>query len=92
MDSPNPFSKGFKKLKDKLAAGSPKRDGRYGSENDQGGREADVERSEASQRNSDLHSDVEDVGSGTSREEVGLVDPPTSTPPIPRDGEPDSSM
>ena len=72
MDSPNPFSKGLKKLKDKLAASSPKQGGMYRSGNDQGGRETDVEGSEASQRKSDLHSEVEDVGSGTSREEVGL--------------------
>jgi hypothetical protein len=84
MDSRNPFSKGFKRLKRKLAGSSRKRDGRSGSENVQDGREADIEGGEASQWNSRLHLEVEDVvESGPSREgndvdgeEVGRVDPP----------------
>ena len=95
MDSRNPFSKGFKKLKRKLAGGSRKQDGRSGSENVQDGREADVEGGEASQRNSRLHLEVEAVvESGLSREgndvdgeEVGRVDPPVST----NSGEPNSA-
>jgi hypothetical protein len=94
MDSRNPFSKGFKKLKRKLAGGSRKQDGRSGSENDQEGREVDVGGGEASQRNSRLHLEVKDVvESGPSREgndvgekEVGRVDPPAST----HSGEPNS--
>jgi hypothetical protein len=95
MDSRNTFSKGFKKLKHKLTGGNRKQGGRYGSENDQGVREADVGESEASQKNSRLHSEIEDaVESGPSREEndadakeVGLVGPPASTPSIPHSGE-----
>jgi hypothetical protein len=97
MDSRNPFSKGLKKLKHKLAGGSRKRDGRPGSENDRGGREADVEGGEAIQRNSGLYPEVGDVGSGPSREGddvdgdgVGQAGPPTSTPSIPHSGEPNS--
>jgi hypothetical protein len=96
MESRNPFSKGFKKLKRKLAGGGRKRDGRSGSETDQGGRETDVE-SDASQRNSRLQPRVKDVESGPSREgndvdreEVGRIDPPASTPSIPHRGEPNS--
>jgi hypothetical protein len=96
MESRNPFSKGFKKLKRKFAEGGRKRDGRYGNETAQEGREANPE-SEASQRNSRLHLEVEDVESGPSREgndvgeeEVGRIDPPTSTPSIPHSGEPNS--
>ena len=90
MDSRNPFSRGFRKLKHKLAGGHRKRDGRS-SENEQGEREADVEGSEASQMNSRLHSEVEDVvESGPSREgngvaeEVDQVNPSRPTPSIPR--------
>jgi hypothetical protein len=97
MDSKNPFSKGFKKLKRKLAGGDRKRDGRSGNETDQEGREANTESLQASQRNSRLQPEVEDVESGPSREgndvgeeEVGRIDPPPSTPSIPHSGEPNS--
>jgi hypothetical protein len=87
MDSRNPFLKGFKKLKRKLAGGSRKRDGRDGGE-------ADIEGSEASRRNSQLHPEVEGVESGPNRERndvdgggVGQVGPPTSTSSIPHSGE-----
>jgi hypothetical protein len=96
MESRNPFSKGFKKLKRKFAEGGRQRDGRSGIETAQEGREANTE-SEASQRNSRLHPEVEDVESGPSRggndvggEEVGQIDPPTSTSSIPHSGEPNS--
>jgi hypothetical protein len=57
----------FKKAKQKLMGGRRKRDGGCESKTDRGGRAADVERSEASQRNSRPHSEVEDVvGSGPS--------------------------
>jgi hypothetical protein len=99
MESQNPFPKGFKKLKRKFAEGGRKRDGdgRSGDETDQGGREADVKRRKAGQRNSHLYPEVEDVESGPSREgndvsgeEVGRVDPPISTPSIPHIGESNS--
>ena len=61
MDLRKSLSKPFKKLKHRLAEGNRKRDGRSGSENDREGRETDIEESEASQRNSRLHSEVEDV-------------------------------
>lgn len=78
--------------------GRRKQDGGSRSENDRRGREADVEGRETSQRNSRLHSEVEDVmGSGPSREgnddggdEVYQVGSPASTPLILQDGEPDS--
>jgi hypothetical protein len=90
-------SKPFKKLKHRLARGSRKRDGGSGSESNREGRETDVEGSEASRRNSNLHPEVEGaVESGPSREgnggdgkRVGQVDPPTSTPSISHDKEPD---
>jgi hypothetical protein len=91
MDFRKSFSKPFKKLKHRLAEGSSrKRDVRSGSENDREGGEVGVEGSEASQRNSRLHSEVGDmVESGPRREgddvegkKVGRVDPPTSTPSI----------
>lgn len=98
MDSRNPFSRGFKKLKHKLMGGNRKRGGRSGNENDQGGREADVEASEASQRSSRLHPEVEGVESGSSREgndvdgnEVGRFDPPTSTHSISHSEDPNST-
>ena len=95
MDSRNPFSKGLKKLKHKLAEGSRKLDPRPERENDREKREADVERGGASQRNSHLHSEVEDVvESRPSREEndvdgkeVGQIDPPASAPSILHIGE-----
>ena len=95
MDSRNPFSKGLKKLKHKLAEGSRKLDPRPERENDREKREANVERGGASQRNSHLHSEVEDVvESGPNREEndvdgkeVGQIDPPASAPSILHSGE-----
>ena len=102
MDFRKSFSKPFKRLKDKLPGGSRKRDGRFGSEDGRSRREADVEGSEASQRNSHLHSEV-DVGgavdSGPSRDESNgsggkpaLVDtdPLAATSSIPHIGEPES--
>ena len=100
MDSQNVFLKPFKKLKHRLTRGSRKRDGGSGSENNREGRETDVEGSEASRRNSNLHPEVEDaVESGPSREgnddgdgkEVEQADPPTSTPSISCDKEPDGT-
>jgi hypothetical protein len=97
MDSRNPFLKGFKKLKRKLAGGR-KRDGRSGSDNDLEGREADVEGGEASQRSSRPHPKVGGAGIGPGQEgnevdgkKVGQVNPPTSTPSIPRSTEPNST-
>lgn len=85
MDTQNPFSKGLEKLKRKLVGGSRKRDGRSGNETDRR-REVNVERSEASQRNSRLRPEAQDLESGPGREEdvrsgeeVGRADPPTST-------------
>ena len=99
MDLRKAFLKPFKRLKDKLPGGRRKRDGGSGSESDRKGGETDVEGSEASQRNSFLHSEV-DIGraveSGPSRE-VNNVDgkgatpvdnPPTSTPSISLSGKP----
>jgi len=58
-----------------------------GSDNGQGGGEADVDRGEASQRNSRPHSDVEiTVGSGRD----GIY-PSPSTPSISHSGEPDGT-
>jgi hypothetical protein len=91
MDLRKSFLGPFKKAKQKLTGGRRKRDGGYESETDRGGRAADVERSEASQRNSRPHSEVEDVvGSGPSQERndvggddgIGPVGLPTSTPSI----------
>ena len=93
MDFRKTLSKPFKKLKVRLPGGRHKRDGRSGDGNDGKGGEADVEGSEASQRNSYLQSEV-DVGgaveSGPSQEgndadrkEVAPAsDPPVSTPSI----------
>jgi hypothetical protein len=90
MDSRNPFSRGFRKLKHKLAGSHRERDGRS-SENDRGGRQTDVEGSETSQMNSRLHSEVEGVvESGPSREgngvaeEVDQINPSLPTLSIPR--------
>jgi hypothetical protein len=69
MDLRNPFSKPFKKLKHKIAGGSRKRGRRPEGGGDQEGKDADVEGNEASQSNSHMHSEVEDVvESGPSRE------------------------
>jgi hypothetical protein len=96
MDPRNPFSKGLKKLKRKLAGGGRKRVGDSRSENDREGREADIGGGEASQRNPFVQSGAGDVvDNGPSREgnDVGgdgvdRVDPPTSTPSVPHSGEP----
>ena len=99
MDFRRSFSKPFKRLKGKLPGGSRKRDGRSGGEDGRKGREADVDESEANQRNSYLHSEVEvddTVESGPSREvnekKTAFVDvnPPMATPSIPHIGEPES--
>jgi len=93
---PRNFLKPFKKMKHRLARGSRKRDGRSGSEHN---RETDVEGSEASGRNSNLHSEVDEgaVESGPSLEgndgggrRVDQADLPTSMPSISCDREPDS--
>jgi hypothetical protein len=96
MDSRNPFSKGFEKLKRKLSGGSRKQDGRSERKNDQDGREANAEGGEASQKNSRLHPVVEDVvesrpsleGNDVDEKEVDQVNPPTSRPSILHSGEP----
>jgi hypothetical protein len=85
MDFRKSFLKPFKKVKQRLAEGGHKQ-GRSGSENDQKGREADVERRRVSQQSSHRHSEGGDLESRPSREgkdvdgkEVGRIDPPTST-------------
>jgi hypothetical protein len=99
MDLRKTFLKPFKKAKQKLTESHRKRDGRSGSEGDREGKGTDVEGgSETGQKNPRLHSEVESVvESGPSREgndvggdEVGQVDPPTSTPSISHGREPDS--
>lgn len=87
------FLRPFKKAKQKLTGDRRKRDGGSESETDQGGGAVDVERSEASQRNSRPHSEVEGVvESGPSRErnvicgdKIGRVGLPTSAPSIPHE-------
>jgi len=60
-----------------------------GSDNDQGGGEADVDGGEASQKGSRPHSDVEvAVGNGRGGELEGVY-PSPSTPSIPHSGKPD---
>jgi hypothetical protein len=93
MDSRNPFLKGLKKLKHKLAGGSRKRAGESKSETDRDGRKADVEGREASQRNPLMHSgagDVVESGPSLKRNDIdgGGVDSPTSAPSILCSGEP----
>ena len=93
MDLRKALSKPFKKLKHRLTEGHRKRGGRFGGESDQGGRDTDGGGSEASQRNSSLRSDVEDVAksgpsrvgdsSGVKGKKAGQVDSSTSTPAIP---------
>ena len=101
MDFRKSLSKPFKKLKGKLPGGTRKRDGRSGNENDRKLGEADVEGSEASQRDSYLHSEVDVesvVGSVPGREGIDVDgneaapvdDPPTPTPPISQSGKSDS--
>ena len=104
MDCRKPFSRPFKKLKDKLRGSSRKRDGRSGSEDSRRGRSVDVTDGEASQSNLNLHSEVNVEGavkSGPNQEgsNVGgkeaaprAVDPgpPESAPLISRTAEPDS--
>ena len=97
MDLRKSFSKPLKKLKHRLTEGNRNRDGRSRKENDREKREADVGGGEASQRDSRLHLDVEDVvEGGPSRagnpddvegKEVGRVDLPVSTPSISHGGE-----
>ena len=59
MDLRKFVSKPFKKLKHRLAERSRKRGGGSGSESDRDRREANIEGTEASQRSSRLHSEVE---------------------------------
>ena len=102
MDFQKSLSKPFKKLKHRLTKGNRKRDGGSGREDDLKGRATDVERSEASQMNSRLHSEVEDVvESQPGREEnsddvkgkeVGWVDSSTSPPSISHAGESGSTQ
>ena len=92
MDFRKPFSKQFKKLKYRLTEGDRKRDGRSGKEGDRGGSETGIDGGEASQRNSRLRSDVDDVVErAPSREgnpddvtgkKVDRVDSSASPPPI----------
>ena len=94
MDFRKPFSKPFKKLKDKLLRGNRKRDGRSGGEDGRMGRGSSIEASEASQQHSHLHSGADAEGaveSGPSRAGINAdgkkpvlvnVNPPTSTPLI----------
>ena len=100
MDLRKSLSKPFKKLKDKLPGGGRKRDGGSGSENRRKAEEADFEGSEASRRNSYLHSEVDikgvaesgpsQDGNNASGEGAALVDdPPASTPPISQSRNPD---
>ena len=100
MDSGNPFSKGFKKLKDKLSGDRRKRDGRSGRGNDGKGGEIEVGGSKVGQTSSFPHSDVGiggAVGSGPSREgndadgkgAAPVDDPLASTPSISQSGKAD---
>ena len=91
--------KPFKKLRHRLAEGSRKRGGGSGSESDRDRREANIEGTEASQRSSRLHLEVEAVESGPNQEgdsnevkgkKVDQVDLPISPPPILPDGESES--
>lgn len=98
MDFRKPFSRPFKKLKDKLRGGGRKHDGRSGSE-------VDVERGEASKRNSSSHPEARAEGTGAGRHsqegtnvygkkaapQVVHVDPHRSTPSISQIGEPDGA-
>jgi hypothetical protein len=74
MDLRKALSKPFKKAKQKLAEVGRKRDGRSGSDNSRGGREADTEGNEASKRSSHMHLEVEGEEIGSSRER-GSVEP-----------------
>jgi len=99
MESRNVFLKPFKKLKHRLTRGSRKRDGGSGSGNNQEGGETDVEGSEASRRNSNLHPEVGDaIERGPSRgdndgdgRKVEQADPPAITPSISCDKGPDGT-
>jgi hypothetical protein len=99
MDLRKSFSKPFKKAKQKLAEVGRKRDRKPGSESNRQGREPDVEGSEASQRNSRLYLEAEDVvesgpsqeGDDVDWEKVGRVDPAVSALSIPHSGEPSSA-
>ena len=97
MDFRKSFSKPLKKLKHRLTKGNRKPGGGSEREDNREGRETDVEGSEASQRNSHLHSEVEDVvesrpgpeenSDGVKGKEVDQVDSSTSPPPIAHGGE-----
>jgi len=93
--------KPFKKLKGKFPGGRRKQGGRSGNEDNRKWGEADIE-SEASDRNSYLHSEVDfevavegepsQGGSNVDRTDLATVDdPPTSAPLISHRGEPDSA-
>ena len=102
MDLRKPFSKPFKKLRDKFPGGNDGRDGRSWSKDSREGREADVEGSEAGQRNSRPHLEVDIGGAveiGASQEgnnvdgkKIALIDvnPPVPTHSISHIGGPDS--
>ena len=94
MDSRNPFSKGFKKLRHNLTGGSRKQDGSVGS----GGRGRGTDAEGAGQMSSHLHSEAEGVvigpgqaGNDGDGNEVGRIDPPSSTPSILHSDEPNST-
>ena len=97
MDLRKSFSKPFRKLKHRLTKGNRKPGGGSGRDDNREGRETDVEGSEASQMNSRLHSEVEDVvesrpgleenSDGVKGKEVDQVDSSTSPPPIAHGGE-----
>jgi hypothetical protein len=92
------FLKPFEKVKQKLAGVVRKRNRKSGSEDGREGREPDVGGTEVNQRNSCLHSDAEGVveggpgreGNDVDKEEVGQIDPLTSTPSILHSGQPNS--
>jgi hypothetical protein len=99
MDLRKPLSRLFKKVKQKLVEVGRKQDRKSGSGNDWGERETNLEGSQASQRNSHLHLEADDVESGPSQEgndvdeeEVSQVNPPTSTPSILHSREPNSTQ
>jgi hypothetical protein len=91
------FLKLFKKVRRKFTGGRHERDGGSGNDTDQVQGEAEVEGSNATQRNTRLHLEVEDAeirpgreGTDVEGKKVGQVNPPTSTPSIPHSGGSDS--
>jgi len=99
MDLRKSFLKPFRKLKDKLLGDRRKRDGRSRSETEGKGGKSEVEGSEASQRSSSMHPDIDiedamesgPIGEGSNVDGKGATpvdDPPTSTPSISRSGKP----